>query len=107
MQGPVRLTVAEILAADSRDLGIGPWHVVSIPGLREEEADVILAGGVQPDPDSEFDRHFEPLMLLTVIPRLVDELLVVEGVSENVVEASWQALIDSISYGLLRGRKQT
>jgi len=29
------------------------------------------------------------------------------GVSENVVEASWQALVDSISYGLLRGRKQT
>ena len=29
------------------------------------------------------------------------------GVSENVVEASWQALIDSIRYGLLRGRKQT
>ncbi len=29
------------------------------------------------------------------------------GVSENVVEASWQALVDSISYGLLRGRKQS
>jgi len=29
------------------------------------------------------------------------------GVSENVVEASWQALVDSIAYGLLRGRKQT
>jgi hypothetical protein len=23
-----------------------------------------------------------------------------------VVEASWQALVDSISYGLLRGRKE-
>ncbi len=28
------------------------------------------------------------------------------GVSDNVVEASWQALVDSISYGLLRGRKE-
>jgi 2-isopropylmalate synthase len=28
------------------------------------------------------------------------------GVSDNVVEASWQALLDSISYGLLRGRKE-
>ncbi len=28
------------------------------------------------------------------------------GVSDNVVEASWQALVDSISYGLLRRRKQ-
>jgi len=25
------------------------------------------------------------------------------GVNENVVEASWQALVDSINYGLLRG----
>ncbi len=29
------------------------------------------------------------------------------GVGVNVVEASWQALIDSISYGLLRGRKDS
>lgn len=27
------------------------------------------------------------------------------GVSENIIEASWQALVDSIEYGLLRARK--
>ena len=27
------------------------------------------------------------------------------GVSENVIEASWQALVDSIEYGMLKGRK--
>jgi 2-isopropylmalate synthase len=27
------------------------------------------------------------------------------GVSENIIEASWQALVDSIEFGLLRGRK--
>jgi 2-isopropylmalate synthase len=26
------------------------------------------------------------------------------GVSENIIEASWQALVDSIVYGLLRAR---
>jgi 2-isopropylmalate synthase len=25
------------------------------------------------------------------------------GVSENIIEASWQALVDSIEYGMLRG----
>jgi len=25
------------------------------------------------------------------------------GVSENIIEASWQALVDSIEFGLLRG----
>jgi 2-isopropylmalate synthase len=25
------------------------------------------------------------------------------GVSENIIEASWEALVDSIEYGLLRG----
>jgi 2-isopropylmalate synthase len=25
------------------------------------------------------------------------------GVNENIIEASWQALLDSIHYGLLRG----
>jgi 2-isopropylmalate synthase len=29
------------------------------------------------------------------------------GVGVNVVEASWQALVDSISYGLLRGRRDS
>jgi len=28
------------------------------------------------------------------------------GVSENVIEASWQALVDSIEYKLLRARKK-
>ena len=27
------------------------------------------------------------------------------GVSENVIEASWQALVDSIEYGMLKGKK--
>ncbi len=27
------------------------------------------------------------------------------GVSENVVEASWEALVDSIEFGLLRGHE--
>ena len=26
------------------------------------------------------------------------------GVSENVVEASWEALVDSIEYGMVRSR---
>jgi len=26
------------------------------------------------------------------------------GVSENVIEASWQALVDSIEYGMLKAR---
>ena len=25
------------------------------------------------------------------------------GVSENIIEASWEALVDSIEYGMLRG----
>lgn len=29
------------------------------------------------------------------------------GVSENIIEASWQALVDSIEYGLLRSRKNS
>ena len=29
------------------------------------------------------------------------------GVSENIIEASWQALIDSIVYGLLHARPST
>jgi len=28
------------------------------------------------------------------------------GVSENVIEASWQALVDSIEYKLLRAKKK-
>jgi len=28
------------------------------------------------------------------------------GVSENIIEASWQALVDSIAYGLLKGEKE-
>ena len=28
------------------------------------------------------------------------------GVSENIIEASWQALVDSIVYGLLRARAE-
>jgi 2-isopropylmalate synthase len=28
------------------------------------------------------------------------------GVSENVIEASWQALVDSIEYKLLRAKKR-
>ncbi len=28
------------------------------------------------------------------------------GVSENVIEASWQALVDSIEYKLLRSKKK-
>ena len=28
------------------------------------------------------------------------------GVSENIIEASWQALVDSIVYGLLRARSE-
>jgi 2-isopropylmalate synthase len=28
------------------------------------------------------------------------------GVSENIIEASWQALVDSIEYGMLHGRSQ-
>jgi 2-isopropylmalate synthase len=28
------------------------------------------------------------------------------GVSENVIEASWQALVDSIEYKLLRSKKR-
>jgi 2-isopropylmalate synthase len=28
------------------------------------------------------------------------------GVSENVIEASWQALVDSIEYKLLRTKKK-
>ena len=27
------------------------------------------------------------------------------GVSENIIEASWEALVDSIDYGLLSGDK--
>ncbi len=27
------------------------------------------------------------------------------GVSENIIEASWEALVDSIEFGMLRGRK--
>ena len=27
------------------------------------------------------------------------------GVSENVVEASWEALVDSIEYGMVRSRR--
>ena len=26
------------------------------------------------------------------------------GVSENIIEASWEALVDSIEFGMLRGR---
>ena len=29
------------------------------------------------------------------------------GVSENIIEASWQALVDSIEYGMLHGRDET
>jgi 2-isopropylmalate synthase len=29
------------------------------------------------------------------------------GVSENVIEASWQALVDSIEYKLLRAKKKS
>jgi len=28
------------------------------------------------------------------------------GVSENIIEASWEALVDSIEYGMLRGREE-
>ena len=28
------------------------------------------------------------------------------GVSENIIEASWQALVDSIEYGILRQRQK-
>ena len=27
------------------------------------------------------------------------------GVSENIIEASWEALVDSIEYGMLRGQR--
>jgi len=27
------------------------------------------------------------------------------GVSENIIEASWQALVDAINYKLLKGEK--
>ena len=27
------------------------------------------------------------------------------GVSENIIEASWQALVDSIEFGMLRSRE--
>jgi 2-isopropylmalate synthase len=27
------------------------------------------------------------------------------GVSENIIEASWEALVDSIEFGMLRGRE--
>jgi 2-isopropylmalate synthase len=26
------------------------------------------------------------------------------GVSENVIESSWEALVDSLEYGMIRGR---
>ena len=28
------------------------------------------------------------------------------GVSENIIEASWQALVDSIEYGILKQRQR-
>ena len=28
------------------------------------------------------------------------------GVSENIIEASWEALVDSIEYGMVRSQKQ-
>ena len=29
------------------------------------------------------------------------------GVSENIIEASWEALVDSLEYGMQAGRRQT
>ena len=92
-----------------------PRNYASPPG-RDDEWHAVRPGEVVSDggqPDLDAGRMGAPGpdqgYLLGLVPLLRDELRLNDGerawttigVSENIIEASWQALHDSIVYGLL------
>lgn len=78
------LSVKEVIQSKQLDLDVTDWHIVEVPGAFSAPDTIILGGGIQPDPTSQFRQEFDPFMLMTLIPQLMPELLEVTGVAENV-----------------------
>lgn len=79
-----KLSVNEVIQSKELDLGVTEWHVVGVSGASNAPDTIILCGGIQPDPTSQFRKEFDPFMVMTLIPQLMPELLKVTGVAENV-----------------------
>lgn len=79
-----QLSMSEITKSKNLDLGVTEWRIIQVPGTPPAKDTIILGGGIQPDPASQYRKEFDPFMVMTLIPQLMPELLEVTGVTENV-----------------------